>query len=51
MNRLTTPPVNALLRQAVPQLCELAAGCHPTLAPVLATLRQAADSGDAAALH
>lgn len=51
MNRLTTPPVDALLRQAVPRLCELAAGCQPTLAPILATLRQAADRDDAVALH
>ena len=51
MNRLTTPPVDALLRQAVPRLCELATDCHPTLAPILATLRQAVDRDDAAALH
>ncbi|MDD3650635.1 GGDEF domain-containing protein [Immundisolibacter sp.] len=51
MNRLNTPPADALLRQAVAQLCELAASGQPTLAPVLAALRQAADSDDAAALH
>ncbi len=44
MNPRDPGTYEALLRQAVPQLCELAAACNPALATALAEVRQAAAS-------